>query len=127
MTQAGAVCQDCHGQMAQVGNDFSRNLPGGKFIIASDFYTNPSSASWVKSHGDFAESSGLSACAACHGAKGEGTDLAVTQDVRSGLKCESGATCTAGSITLAADTAVDCGMCHDNPYTNPKKARAAAK
>jgi hypothetical protein len=39
--RAGAVCQDCHGQMTQVGNDFSRNLPGGKFIIAADYYTNP--------------------------------------------------------------------------------------
>jgi hypothetical protein len=39
--QAGAVCQDCHGQMTQVGNDFSRDLPGGSFVIAADFYTNP--------------------------------------------------------------------------------------
>jgi hypothetical protein len=38
---AGAVCQDCHGQMTQVGNDFSRNQPGGGFVIRSDFYTNP--------------------------------------------------------------------------------------
>jgi len=38
---AGAVCQDCHGQMTQVGNDFSRNQPGGRFVIRSDFYTNP--------------------------------------------------------------------------------------
>ena len=27
--------------MTQVGNDFSRDLPGGAFIIASDFYPNP--------------------------------------------------------------------------------------
>ncbi len=39
--KAGAVCQDCHGQMTQVGNDFSRNLPGGGFILAHDYYTNP--------------------------------------------------------------------------------------
>lgn len=39
--EAGAVCQDCHGQMKQVGNDFSRNLPGGNFVVASDFYKNP--------------------------------------------------------------------------------------
>ena len=39
--KAGVVCQDCHGQMTQVGNDFSRNQPGGGFILASDFYTNP--------------------------------------------------------------------------------------
>lgn len=41
MTKAGAVCQDCHGQMTQVGNDFSRKKPGGDFIVAADFYTNP--------------------------------------------------------------------------------------
>ena len=41
MTQAGAVCQDCHGQMAQVGDDFSKNQPGGNFIVAHDYYTNP--------------------------------------------------------------------------------------
>jgi hypothetical protein len=40
-TEAGAVCQDCHGQMPQVGNDFSRNKPDGNFVLASDFYTNP--------------------------------------------------------------------------------------
>jgi len=39
--KAGTVCQDCHGQMTQVGNDFSRNKPGGNFIVAADFYTNP--------------------------------------------------------------------------------------
>jgi hypothetical protein len=38
---AGAVCQDCHGQMTQVGDDFSRNQPGGRFVIRSDFYGNP--------------------------------------------------------------------------------------
>jgi hypothetical protein len=39
---AGTICQDCHGQMPQVGDDFSRNQPGGGFIVRSDFYTNPS-------------------------------------------------------------------------------------
>ena len=38
---AGVVCQDCHGQMTQVGDDFSKNLPGGTFILAADYYTNP--------------------------------------------------------------------------------------
>lgn len=41
MIKAGAVCQDCHGQMKQVGNDFSRNKPGGQFVLGSDFYKNP--------------------------------------------------------------------------------------
>lgn len=41
MTQAGAVCQDCHGQMRQVGDDFTRAKPAGNFIVRSDYYTNP--------------------------------------------------------------------------------------
>lgn len=40
MQKAGAVCQDCHGQMKQIANDFSRRKPGGPFIVRSDFYTN---------------------------------------------------------------------------------------
>jgi hypothetical protein len=40
MANAGIVCQDCHGQMPQVGDDFSRNMPGGSFILAADYYTN---------------------------------------------------------------------------------------
>lgn len=39
--EAGAVCQDCHGQMRHVGNDFSRYVPGGKFVVKADFYSNP--------------------------------------------------------------------------------------
>jgi len=44
MGDAGIVCQDCHGQMTQVGNDFSRNVTPanpGAFEVAADFYTNP--------------------------------------------------------------------------------------
>lgn len=40
MAQGGSVCQDCHGDMAQVGNDFSRDQPGGGFKLFPDFYTN---------------------------------------------------------------------------------------
>jgi hypothetical protein len=29
MASGGVVCQDCHGNMKQVGNDFSKGLPGG--------------------------------------------------------------------------------------------------
>lgn len=38
--QAGAVCQDCHGQMTQVGDDFSKNVPAKGFVIASNYYTS---------------------------------------------------------------------------------------
>jgi hypothetical protein len=42
MAGAGIVCQDCHGDMAQVGDDFSRAKPGGAFVVRSDYYTNAS-------------------------------------------------------------------------------------
>jgi len=47
MANGGLVCQDCHGQMAQVGDDFSRNVsptnPGPEaFELAADFYDHTS-------------------------------------------------------------------------------------
>ena len=45
MANGGLVCQDCHGQMAQVGNDFSRNVSPanpGAFELAADFYDHTS-------------------------------------------------------------------------------------
>ncbi|MCB1877151.1 MAG: PKD domain-containing protein [Chromatiales bacterium] len=63
MANGGMVCQDCHGQMEQVGNDFSRNVsaqPGqvGAFELASDFYTNPDTVRvpWANEPG----------CGSCH-------------------------------------------------------------
>lgn len=43
MAKGGLVCQDCHGQMAQVGDDFSRDVSPtnpGAFHLAADYYTN---------------------------------------------------------------------------------------
>ena len=58
MAQGGSVCQDCHGDMAQVGDDFSRLQPGGGFILAPDYYTNPSTprVPWANQPG----------CGSCH-------------------------------------------------------------
>jgi hypothetical protein len=45
MYSAGIICQDCHGQMKQVGDDFSRTVSAaspGSFIVKPDFYTNAS-------------------------------------------------------------------------------------
>jgi hypothetical protein len=43
MYNSGAACQDCHGNMAQIGNDFSKNvLSTGKFAVSGDYYTNAS-------------------------------------------------------------------------------------
>ncbi len=44
MFDAGLACQDCHGSMNQVGEDFSGNVSPsnpGAFIVRSDYYTNP--------------------------------------------------------------------------------------
>ena len=44
MANSGLVCQDCHGNMAQVGNDFTRDVSPanpGAFELAVDFYNNP--------------------------------------------------------------------------------------
>jgi hypothetical protein len=44
MFSRGILCQDCHGGMQQVGDDFSRDVsPGspGAFIVKGDYYTNP--------------------------------------------------------------------------------------
>jgi hypothetical protein len=44
MYNAGILCQDCHGSMGQVGNDFSADVSidnPGAFVLADDFYTNP--------------------------------------------------------------------------------------
>jgi hypothetical protein len=41
MANGGMLCQDCHGNMAQVGDDFSRNVSPanpGAFELAADFY-----------------------------------------------------------------------------------------
>ena len=44
MFNRGVLCQDCHGGMQQVGDDFSRDVSPsspGAFIVKGDFYTNP--------------------------------------------------------------------------------------
>ena len=43
MANAGLACQDCHGGLSKIGNDFSRNVSAaapGAFILAGDYYTN---------------------------------------------------------------------------------------
>jgi len=62
MANGGLVCQDCHGDMAQVGDDFTRNvsLPHdiGNFDLGPDFYTNPDTprVPWANEPG----------CGSCH-------------------------------------------------------------
>jgi len=61
MANGGMLCQDCHGDMAQVGDDFSRNVSPanpGDFELAGDFYTNPATprVPWANEPG----------CGSCH-------------------------------------------------------------
>ncbi len=61
MANGGLVCQDCHGQMAQVGDDFTRNVSPanpGAFELAADFYDNPATprVPWANEPG----------CGSCH-------------------------------------------------------------
>ncbi|RKZ61594.1 MAG: hypothetical protein DRQ44_11650, partial [Gammaproteobacteria bacterium] len=62
MASGGMLCQDCHGDMAQVGDDFTHNvsLPDniGNFDLGPDFYTNPDTprVPWANEPG----------CGSCH-------------------------------------------------------------
>ena len=62
MSNGGMLCQDCHGDMAQVGDDFSRNVSSstpGAFELAGDFYQPHSSTPrvpWANEPG----------CGSCH-------------------------------------------------------------
>jgi len=58
MFNGGMLCQDCHGNMTDVGNDFSRLQPGGGFVVAGDYYTNANTPRipWANEPG----------CGSCH-------------------------------------------------------------
>jgi hypothetical protein len=61
MANGGMLCQDCHGNMEQVGNDFTRNVSLsniGAFELGDDFYTNPNTprVPWANEPG----------CGSCH-------------------------------------------------------------
>jgi len=62
MANGGLVCQDCHGQMQDVGDDFTRNVTlandGSQFHLDPDFYTNPATprVPWANEPG----------CGSCH-------------------------------------------------------------
>ncbi|MEN8108345.1 MAG: Ig-like domain-containing protein, partial [Pseudomonadota bacterium] len=61
MANGGLVCQDCHGQMQDVGDDFTRNVTlanPGAFELGPDFYTNPAlpRVPWANEPG----------CGSCH-------------------------------------------------------------
>ena len=84
MANAGLACQDCHGGLLKVGNDFSRNVsPGnpGAFSVAGDYYTNPATprVPWANEP----------MCQSCH-----------TGDVLSNLSASSGVVKSPSSFRL---------------------------
>jgi len=61
MANGGMLCQDCHGNMAQVGDDFTRDVTPtnpGAFDLGGDFYTNANQprVPWANEPG----------CGSCH-------------------------------------------------------------
>ncbi|MEN8179618.1 MAG: cytochrome C [Pseudomonadota bacterium] len=61
MSNGGMLCQDCHGNMQQVGDDFTRTVSAdnvGGFELGGDFYTNPDQprVPWANEPG----------CGSCH-------------------------------------------------------------
>lgn len=61
MASGGMLCQDCHGDMRQVGDDFTRNVTPsnpGAFELGGDFYTNAAQprVPWANEPG----------CGSCH-------------------------------------------------------------
>jgi hypothetical protein len=83
MFNGGMLCSDCHGSMAQVGDDFSKHVSPsnpGAFVLGKDFYTNPATprVPWANEPG----------CGSCH-----------TGDANSNL------TAAAGVLVNTADTA----------------------
>ena len=85
MFNAGQACQDCHGNLTQVANDFSQNVSPqnpGKFILAGDYYTNPKTprVPWANEP----------MCQSCH-----------TGDANSNLTTLSGAVKSSDGLRLA--------------------------
>ena len=75
MASGGVVCQDCHGQMTQVGDDFSKNVSPSTpnaFILADNFYTDPLTprVPWANEPG----------CGSCH--TGDASDNLASADWR---------------------------------------------
>ena len=134
----GVFCEACHGSTHAIwpnanpnanDNVAANQLQGhsGKIVECSTCHTgdlgvnldgphgmHPVGDAGVKfaegGHEDLAEDN-LQACAACHGPQGQGTVLARMAATRT-YDVED-----KGSVTLQKDTLVDCGICHENPYT----------
>ena len=84
MYKGGMICQDCHGQPRNVGNDYSRDVSPNNpdaFLLANDFYTNAHTlrVPWTNEPG----------CGSCH-----------TGDAQSNLTGTSGTIASPKGIRL---------------------------
>lgn len=94
---AGTVseCAACHASVPLTSN----GGPHGMHTVGSN---------WVGKHGDYAEGSGKSACAACHGADYRGSPLSQAKAARK-FNVEG------KSVSYSAGQAVGCYDCHNGP------------
>lgn len=113
MAGAGIVCQDCHGGMAQVGDDFSRKKPGGAFEVRADYYTNPATprVPWANEP----------SCGSCH-----------TGDANANLTTKAGAVPAPDAIRLlqawlSTDTHAKPIQPTNLRFAEPRVASGAAK
>jgi hypothetical protein len=91
-------CSTCH--TGDLGNTLGG--PHGMHPVGASTFVNGG-------HEDLAEDN-LQQCAVCHGLSGEGTVLSKAAVTRTGLRDAPKGTITAGTL-------VDCGICHENPFT----------
>ncbi len=94
-------CATCHGSSYNPSNLLGG--PHGMHVVGNTRFSNGG-------HEDFAEHN-LQACAACHGNLGQGTVLSRTAAARTLSNEER-------TVTLAKGRPVNCGLCHENPYTD---------
>jgi hypothetical protein len=94
-------CTTCH----IAGYNPSNQLggPHGMHVVGNTRFSNGG-------HEDFAEHN-LQACAVCHGNQGQGTVLSRAAVART-LSNEG------RTVTVAKGKPVQCGLCHENPYTH---------
>ena len=94
-------CSTCHGTSFNPSKQLGG--PHGMHVVGNTRFAQGG-------HEDYAEHN-LPACATCHGNRGQGTVLSRAAVTRT-LSKEH------GTVTVAKGQPVNCGICHENPYTH---------
>jgi hypothetical protein len=95
-------CSTCHGASFQPDEDDQLGGPHGMHVVGDTRFSQGK-------HNDVAKRNS-SACAACHGASGQGTVLARAAIDRTLTGKDH------RMISVAKGQPIDCGLCHKNPY-----------